>query len=701
MKHLKIILTSIFFLSALPHGQSTGTPADSLEQLLATLPRDTHRINVLNELSWLYKDADILKARSYAQEGLALAESLKYDKGIADACTRLGLTYKKEERYDSALAWYEKGLEIRMKLKDHSLVASSLLNIATIYKEKGDLEGAIETYKRGLGYLSMEEDQEVRAKIYNKLGGIYADQGSLPDALSHFEEALKLGQAMKDTVLMAGILMSMGELHRKQQHYKLGLEAYTQAMEFYRKKQNSLGIAKCYHNLGNMHFLREEYGQALENFNACIRLLKELGITKDIAHVYQSVAAVHEAQGKLDTALYYHQISLRLRQEAGEKIEIAHSLINIGQIKLAQKQYEQALSNFMDALPATEEEKDVFTLEDLYGHIAQAYYALGDFKNAFQYSNKQRELAEELKGAYRQTVELQLSLAAEKQKREKAEKETAVAQKEIENKTAQSRAYKAILLLGVVLFAVVFLASRMRTKKERAEQKARLAVMHIDEVMREQELRSAYDKLQGQEVERKRIGKDLHDRLGSMLSTVKLYFKALDNRTPFTDEPQNTQYNKAKKLLDDACEELRRVSHNLESGGLKEYGLVRQVAALAENLESSQLLKVNFHTHGLKGRLDLDTEISIYRIIQELVANVLKHAKATELTIQLNKLNGTFNIMVEDNGVGFTRESVKHKQSGMGIQNIAERVKELNGNLTIDSGKGGGTTVSIDLPFQG
>ncbi|MCB0597010.1 MAG: tetratricopeptide repeat protein [Lewinellaceae bacterium] len=703
MNHLKPILASIFFFSALLLiGQSDShAQTDSLEQLLKTTLPDTHRVDILNELAWLYKDDGIQKPRDRAQKAVKLARKATYEKGLGDAFTRLGLTYKNEERYDSALVFYNQGLEIRKKMKDHALIASSYLNIGNIYKLKGDLNGAIAIYQEGLGYLTLEEDQEVRAKIYNRLGNIYVDQGDLPAALLQFEEALKLSQNLKDSGLMAGILMSVGELHRKQQHYNLGLEAYSRAMEIYRAKQYPAGIAKCYHNIGNLYFLQNEYDKALDNFNACIRLMKEIGLNRGLDLAYQSIGAVYEAQNELDTALNYYQLSLSLRREAGKTMDVAHALANIGQVKLAQKQYAEALSNFLEALPIVEEQKDRFVLENLYGEIARAYSARNDFKNASFYFTKQAALREQLEEAYRQTVELQLSLEAEKLKRERIENEARIAQQKSEKRTLYIQSVAGILLLAAALIIAVILISRMRAKKELAEKKAELSVVHIDELMQGQELRSAYDKLEGQETERKRIAKDLHDRLGSMLSTIKFYFKALDKRTPFVEEPQHTQFAKAKELLDEACEEIRKVAHNLESGGLKEYGLVRQVAALAENLESSQLLNVHFHAHGLKNRLDFQAERNIYLIIRELVANVLKHANATELTIQLNKLGDTLNIMVEDNGVGFTRESVQHKQSGMGIQNIAGRVKELGGNLSIDSGKGGGTTVSIDLPFKG
>ncbi len=403
----------------------------------------------------------------------------------------------------------------------------------------------------------------------------------------------------------------------------------------------------------------------------------------------------------MDEALHYHNISLQLRREAGKQAGIAHSLINIGQIKLEKKQYKEALKNLLEALPATEKQHELFVLEDLYGKIAWAYSGLGEHEKAFLFSQKKASLADSLESTYHRSVELQRLLEAEKQKRVKIEAEAQLELQKSRNSILYTRSVGGVLLLGAALFVLTFWSSRIRAKKELAEKKEQFALLRIDDLMKGQEIQSNYARFEGQEIERKRIAKDLHDRLGSMLATIKLYFKAIDKRAPFLEDSLLAQYDKAKSLLDEACEEIRHISHNLESGGLREYGLVQQIATLAEHLEFSQLLKVHFHTHGLDGRLGPLMEVNIYRIIQELVTNVLKHAKASELTIQLNKFDHTLNIMVEDNGVGFTKEDLlSHKYHGIGIQNIAGRVKELNGQMSIDSGKGGGTTVSIDIPFK-
>ena len=215
--------------------------------------------------------------------------------------------------------------------------------------------------------------------------------------------------------------------------------------------------------------------------------------------------------------------------------------------------------------------------------------------------------------------------------------------------------------------------------------------------LREQEIKSMNDALEVQENERRRIASDLHDRLGSMLSTVKIYFSSVEEQIDNQKEQNKEQYNKANSLLDEACEEVRKISHNLISGELVKFGLVSALNQMVKTIEDAGSLKIKMLALGMQNRLDSSVEIMLHRIIQELMNNILKHSKASEVLVQLNRTENNLNIVIEDNGVGFNIESAKTKD-GMGLKNIETRVKKLNGKVFIDSGKGRGTTTIIDIP---
>jgi two-component system NarL family sensor kinase len=242
-----------------------------------------------------------------------------------------------------------------------------------------------------------------------------------------------------------------------------------------------------------------------------------------------------------------------------------------------------------------------------------------------------------------------------------------------------------LIVLFVILFAFMF--QRKLIKKQKA-------FREVEVLLQKKEVKAAYDVLEAQELERKRIAEDLHDRVGSLLAAVKLHFHAskdnLDNQANF--------FSTGSKLLDEAIDEVRDISHNMVSGILSKFGLIAALTDLKTTLENSKQVSFQIHIHHLDGRLDLTIEMNLYRIVQELVSNILKHAQANEIILQLNRYESELLLIVEDNGIGFDPQNAK-LSSGIGLSNIETRVVKMNGRLNIDSRKGQGTTVTIEIPI--
>lgn len=159
------------------------------------------------------------------------------------------------------------------------------------------------------------------------------------------------------------------------------------------------------------------------------------------------------------------------------------------------------------------------------------------------------------------------------------------------------------------------------------------------------------------------------------------------------------QFVELIKLVDVACDEVRQVSHNIAASMLNQFGLLTALENMKQAIESGNALKVSLVDVGFENRrLETSLEIAIYRIIQELVSNVLKHAQATELTLQLFWRKDGINVTVEDDGRGFDPAALSQK-AGIGLVNIRGRVRALNGEFHIDSHPGKGTSVLIDIPL--
>lgn len=238
-----------------------------------------------------------------------------------------------------------------------------------------------------------------------------------------------------------------------------------------------------------------------------------------------------------------------------------------------------------------------------------------------------------------------------------------------------------------------------RQKQKILEAEKELKDQEINQILKTKEVENLEAIIEGRESEQKRIGRDLHDRLGSILSTVKMHFSAIDEKIDSLKTENKIQYEKASYLLDEAVNEVRKIAHDLSSGVLVKQGLKAAILDLKNSIESSGKIKINFFSAGDFKSPNLEFEISIYRIIQELISNILKHAEATKVDIHLTQQENQIILMVEDDGKGF--DVTRIQKDGIGIANVRQRVANIGGEINIDSRIGNGCSVIIEINING
>ena len=221
----------------------------------------------------------------------------------------------------------------------------------------------------------------------------------------------------------------------------------------------------------------------------------------------------------------------------------------------------------------------------------------------------------------------------------------------------------------------------------------------IAEFETEKQLSITEAMLKGQDEERTRLARDLHDGLGGMLSGIKLSFMNLKELMAQCLDDQQL-FDRGLDMLDGSSMELRRVAHNLMPEVLLKFGLDSSINDLCENITRNGGLKVSYQSTGLENfNPDQNVSVIIYRLVQELLNNILRHASAGQAFVQLDFHDNNLGITVEDNGVGFDT-SILLTSAGIGWRNIRNRVEYLAGKIDIQSVPEHGTTVNIDLPLQ-
>lgn len=236
------------------------------------------------------------------------------------------------------------------------------------------------------------------------------------------------------------------------------------------------------------------------------------------------------------------------------------------------------------------------------------------------------------------------------------------------------------LAMGIVL---IFMAHQRRMAEKNKEQ--RMLENHYQREL----LKSSID---SQEEERKRIAHDLHDEIGVLLTTSRMYFNQLNQNQ--TDEQHEKMSAKMNQLFDEMMINIRRISHDLRPVVLEKLGLIEAVYSLGEKLSDSGI-GFNF-SHQIFTKLSPDSELNLYRIIQELVGNTLKHSEAKNITIEMNERMQKIFLSYKDDGIGFSEKN--NMQHGLGMKSIESRLSLLNGKLElVEAKKGVHFLMQIDL----
>jgi hypothetical protein len=185
---------------------------------------------------------------------------------------------------------------------------------------------------------------------------------------------------------------------------------------------------------------------------------------------------------------------------------------------------------------------------------------------------------------------------------------------------------------------------------------------------------------------------------GSMLSSIKLHFNAVEEKLDGAEMKTFQQYTRANNLLDDVVNEVRNIAHNMESGVLQSFGLLAALDDLRDTLKNTGALQIVISSFGMGERLSSDIEITVYRVIQELMSNTIRHSGAKKITIDLTRSREQLTVIYSDDGKGY--KPAEPVRNGMGLKHIQTRLSRINGKLFVDSGNNNGTTSIIEIPLQ-
>jgi two-component system NarL family sensor kinase len=644
----------LFGLSLSFHSFGQMEAMDSIRQVIAVGSNDSVRIHALLDLGYLYEldlPDSALAIYKRAEEQSAVVD---YAIGRAKALQYSGIVMHDQGEYYQAIRFYNKALYAYQKANSENGVATTYNNMGNSYLYLGDFKEAIRFYTYAQPFLEKQNRPEQLVVLMGNLGDCYRQLNDYSAMLSVARKSYFYATVLNDPSEIANAGITLGTaLHLNGRsdsafHYLneslIKAESLNDPMLKYYAQMDLATIDKD----------RKDYAQAL------IRADSVMAMAELIQIDYLRIGA------------------LNLR----------------GDCQMDAGRMDEAHAAFSAALDLAKKNGAMKLQQEAVDRLYRWYVKKGDLNKALSFRNQWVMLNDSL---YNEDKAKQIALIRtiyETEEKEKmiAEEKAMSLEKDAKIRSRNSYLWGAAALLVVVLALAWGLLNRQRNKRRLAEQEVMLQAERNKSLEREKEVVQMRALIEGQEQERHRLGRELHDGLGGMLSAARMQLSQLRDQKN-TTEPE-LKWSALDRLITESAKEMRTISHNLAPEGLDKLGLAESIRSFCLRVSTDEL-PIAFELHGDSWSPQVSNDIVIYRLIQELVNNAMKHARATSCFVVLSYMSDTLLVTVEDDGVGM---DLRHISESKGMSNLRARISFLGGKFDLLSSLGKGTSINLTIP---
>ena len=533
------------------------------------------------------------EAKQYAFQSMQLAAEIDDEAGLADAYTRIGIAYDVSGQYDSSIYYDEKALVIYNKLDAPKGRGSAQNNLGLIYWNMGDYDKALDCFFKALKDFETIKNDQYTANALNNIGLVYDDIKKYEDAIQFHYKAKEVYERINDPYLKGAVYNNLGNTYSS-------LKKFDSAEVYFKKAIDQQLVAK------------DDYGLSI---------------------AYSGYGTLMEEKGRLPEAKQYFEKSLLLKRNLNEVSGETILMINLANIQ-------QDLGHNDSAIILLQKAQQLAEKNDLKKEQISIYYKLAtiletsDPKQAFAYFKKYDEVKDSVfnENSNRQITELNTKYETGKKELKLKEQDLLLARK---------NQLIAGIIGSVILLLLISFYFYKRHRFKQAQQLQQERMLQQDAATRAV--------MTAEENERRRIAAELHDGIGQMMSAARMNLSAFEQEIDFKSGQQKKAYENVISLVDQSCREIRSVSHQMMPNALLKKGLTEAIREFLDRIDS-RILQVSLHTEGLNEKIDSQTESVLYRVIQECVNNVLKHASASALDISLIRDADGIAITVEDKG---------------------------------------------------
>ena len=525
------------------------------------------------------------------------------------------------------------------------------------------------------------------------------------------KEGLNLTYRLNNKKAAAVLSRTLGKVYYQTKRYDSAAYYYNIAAAILNKTNQQYILANDYRGLANAYFKLKNYDKAIEFNTLAIAYAPQTGERTELIETLNQAGALYEAKNNYRQALnYFRQAfdikdSLNLARQTNENTSETYSHQFMGDVMGSIKQ-NQSVQEILKTIDIKKSLSDTLALSINYFNLGVLYknkqlytQSLDALKNCLQfaiqinYTDMQRSATNEIADLYEQMGDFKQSLVYLKKhaaikttgsssidelqaKYEIKQREDQVLRQQFE---ITKRNY---WMAGICIFILLMLFAGFFYYKQNQLKQRNMAMQAI---------------IATEESERRRIAQDLHDSVSQLMSAAKINLAVIGSELPFVNEDQRARFEKVISLVDYGFKEVRTISHNMMPWALHKTGLAQVIKQFIENIKNDNIV-INFFNRGVDSPFDDTTEIILYRVLQESVNNVMKHAHADRLDISLIKSEESISLTIEDNGKGFDATN-PDIFNGMGLNNLKSRINFLKGKVEFDSQINRGTLVSVYIPL--
>lgn len=639
---------------------------DSLEELTKLKPGDTTKISHQVNYSLTIIGAKPDSAFWLLNDALAKSRKLKYDVGIAAALCDLGYYNNRKGDYNISIIYYREGLPYAEKaFRNSTSLAMYYTSMCTPFYYASNYD-SISYYVYKAEALINNRKLKSTAEAID-VCSVYTNIGMLWNSLGNYQKA---------------------------QDYLQKGERTLRAFAHVPKKKNSdelykLTMSIVFADLG-MNFMGQKKPDSAHIFfdSALVYNNENAAAMSGIAKIFQQKKETAKA------AEMFRQV-IELTEATQNYTDNMYAKAGLAMVAVDQKDYKKAELLLADVITDLKLKPgfDIPNVYEAYHTLATVKAALGNYKKAYDFEEISIHLLDSLyaQQKYQSIYELEL-------KSRTAEKDKSIAQKQLLLAQQASELREKNMWMGIIGTSAALLIISLISLYTNNKNKQRLQEKKILSMQQEQEINNLRSTIEGEEKERARMARELHDGIMVRLSTVKMSIKTLPEqyRSMSSEDYVHTNYyRQIIQQMEDATKELRHTAHNLMPDMLLQGGLAEAVFYFCNSLQQNTGLIFSCQQYDEIARMQPEFELSVYRIIQELLQNVIKHAQATKVMVQLSRpLEETLAITIEDDGVGF---DAKDQHDGMGLKSIRNRVQAMGGIIDLSSDIGNGTMVHLEF----